>query len=323
MLKILVSIFFILLLQLSSQAQVTNLSGYWKFHLGDNKAWATPEFNDSEWERIYAPAAWEDQGFNGYDGFAWYRITFNGQRLSKNDTYFLNIGYIDDADEVYVNGRLIGFSGSMPPKFKTAYNKERKYPITSDIIDFKGENTIAIRVFDVTLGGGIIDGEIGIYKGARSHMLIDLEGLWDFGISRSGEQIKHQDDWQKIMAPGPWEYQGFYKYDGYGWYKKYFTVDDNLLASEEELVLILGRIDDFDTTYINGKAIGKTKDGQGYGISMSFTRLRVYSIPPGLLKNGIGNYIEVLVEDMGNTGGIYEGPLGITTKSNYERYYRY
>lgn len=304
-----------------SQSQVISLRGNWKFHIGDRSEWAVPEFKDDDWELIKAPSAWEDQGFNGYDGFAWYRITFNGQRLSKNENYYLNLGYIDDADEVYINGRLIGFSGYMPPKFKTAYNAERKYPIPNDIIDFKGENTIAVRVFDVTLGGGIIDGDLGIYKAPKSHMLVDLSGLWDFAISRNGLPIHYEKEWRKLMVPSPWEYQGFQKYDGFGWYRKIIEVPDEIIDNPD-LVLILGRIDDFDTAYINRKQIGKTKDNRAFGRSSSFSRLRVYDIPQGLLKKGANNIIEVLVEDIGNIGGIYEGPVGITTRANFDRYYR-
>lgn len=304
-----------------SEGQVINLRGNWKFHIGDRSEWAASDFNDEDWELILAPSAWEDEGFNGYDGFAWYRITFNGQRLSKNENYYLNLGYIDDADEVYVNGQLVGFSGYMPPKFKTAYNTERKYPIPNNIIDFKGENTIAVRVFDVTLGGGIIDGDIGIYKTPESHMLVDLSGLWDFALSRFGQPVRSEKEWIKLMVPSPWEYQGFQKYDGFAWYRKFIEVPDEIIDSRD-LVLILGRIDDFDTAYINGKQIGKTNDNRSFGMSSSFSRLRVYDVPAGLLKKGGSNTIEVLVEDMGNIGGIYEGPIGITSRTAYERYYR-
>ena len=106
----------------------------------------------ANWEKIYAPSPWEDEGFNGYDGFAWYRKKFDGKELSKDESYYLNLGFIDDCDEVYLNGVLIGFSGSMPPKFKTAFNNERKYPLSNESINFYGMNTLAIRVFDVTLG---------------------------------------------------------------------------------------------------------------------------------------------------------------------------
>jgi sialate O-acetylesterase len=93
-------------------------------------------------------------------------------------------------------------------------------------------------------------------------------------------------------------------------------------VKDVDLILLLGRIDDFDKTYLNGKLIGQTKDGRPYGDSHSFEELRAYKIPTGLLKTSGVNTIEVFVEDMGNIGGIYEGPVGITTTTIYERYFK-
>lgn len=304
----------------TSGAQVINLAGSWKFHIGDRQAWSSGDYNDDEWEYIVAPSMWEDEGFNGYDGFAWYRKKFDGRELSQNENYYLKLGYIDDADEVFLNGYLIGFSGHMPPKFKTAYNTERMYVIPNSLIDFNGQNTIAIRVFDVTLGGGIIDGQLGIYVGEKSRLLVDLQGLWDFSVSRWGNRVSDQVDWEKIMVPTPWEHQGFQRYDGFAWYKRTFATDKNLLANDGNLILLMGKIDDFDEVYVNGKLIGKTNDHRPFGMSQSYDKRRAYAIPKGLLKEK--NTIEVLVEDMGNIGGIYEGPVGITTRTLYERYIR-
>jgi len=50
-----------------------DLNGEWKFRIGDNKDWADPAFSDAGWTTIKAPGPWEDQGFRGYDGYAWYR----------------------------------------------------------------------------------------------------------------------------------------------------------------------------------------------------------------------------------------------------------
>ena len=301
-------------------AQVINLKGRWKFHVGDDASWSATKFNDSQWESIQVPSAWEDQGFNGYDGFAWYRIKFDGRRLDKDQVYYINLGFIDDADEAYLNGTFIGFSGQCPPKFKTAYNSERKYVLPSTLIDFAGENTLAIRVFDVGQGGGIVDGDIGIYsvsEGAR--LLIDLQGIWSFATSKRGERISSEGNWVNMMVPGPWEFQGYARYDGFGWYKRTFTVPSNF--TKEPLVLLLGKIDDFDKVFLNGTLIGSTNDGRPYGISRSFEKSRVYDIPQHLLKRTGTNTIEILVEDMGNVGGIYEGVIGITTRSNYVRYF--
>ncbi|MCU0420820.1 MAG: beta galactosidase jelly roll domain-containing protein [Cyclobacteriaceae bacterium] len=312
---------FLLLLQTPAFTQSIGLNGTWKFHIGDRAAWANPQFDDSEWEIIMAPSPWEDEGFNGYDGFAWYRKKFDGKRLDKNESYYLHLGYIDDCDEVYLNGNLVGFSGSMPPKFKTAYNNERKYNLSNDVINFDGQNVIAIRVFDVTLGGGIIEGKLGIFPAPKSRLLVDLQGLWQFYRTWEDEKPGDESDWKNILVPSPWEHQGYSKYDGNAWYKRVFSVSDALLAKEQDLVLLLGKIDDFDRAFLNGREIGKTNDGKRYGSSQSFATFRVYTVPAGLLKKG-SNTLEVLVEDMGNVGGIYEGPVGITTRDSYERYFK-
>lgn len=299
-------------------SQVIDLNGNWKFHIGDKADWASPSFDDSKWSSIRAPSHWEDVGYNGYDGFAWYRKKFSGSELSKDRSYYLGMGYIDDADEVYVNGKLVGFSGSMPPHFKTAYNNERKYQLPPDLINYSGDNIIAVRVFDVTLGGGIIDGSLGIFQ-TNKYLLFDLQGVWMFATSRKGEPIKRESDWQKIMVPADWEQQGYGGYDGFAWYKRTFMITATI--PNEPLLLLAGKIDDFDEVYINGQFIGKTNDHMPLGSSNSYQSQRVYSIPPYLLKKNGVNTIEILVEDIGVHGGIYEGVIGIVTKTNYERHF--
>jgi len=314
------ALFCLLLFAIPGLSQEINLNGSWKFHIDDKASWASPDFDDSDWESIYAPSAWEEEGFNGYDGFAWYRKKFDGRKLNKSGTYYMGLGFIDDADVVYLNGQLIGFSGSMPPKFKTAFNKERKYPIPSNVLNFEGENIIAIRVYDVIHGGGLIEGDLGIYRAEHSKLLIDLQGIWSFGKSWFGNPIKQESEWGKIIVPGAWENQGFPKYDGFAWYKRTFTVPEG--TSTNDLILLIGKIDDFDKVYLNGQLIGSTNDRRPYGSSESYSKSRAYKIPSKLLKTNGPNKLEILVEDMGNVGGIYEGPVGITTRSNYERYFK-
>lgn len=293
-------------------SQVINLSTKWKFQIGDNLSWASPTYNDTKWELIPAPAAWEDQGYHGYDGFAWYRVKFDGRKLNRESLYFVNLGYIDDADEAYLNGELIGFSGQCTPKFKTAYNSERKYHLPRHLVNYNGENTIAIRVFDGMLRGGITDGDLGIYRiSANTNLLIDLQGVWSFALSKNGERITDKSKWQHILVPSPWEFQG-YKYDGFAWYKKTFELPANF--TKADIVLLLGLIDDFDKVYVNGKLIGSTNDHKSFGRSSSYIQKRKYALPQEILIRNGTNTIEVLVEDMGNVGGIYEGLIGIALK---------
>ena len=100
--------------------QVLDLRGRWKFELGDDSAWANRDFDDSRWDVIQAPSPWADQGYPGYDGYAWYRKHFRGDDLFGDRPLYLRLGHIDDAGEVFLNGHMIGFVGSFPPNFASS-----------------------------------------------------------------------------------------------------------------------------------------------------------------------------------------------------------
>ncbi len=304
---------------------VISLEGRWKFNIGDGKEWGHPDFDDSNWETIPVPAMWENEGFHGYNGFAWYRKMFNGSYLTRNQPLFLFLGYIDDADEVYVNGNLVGKSGSFPPKFATAYKAFRKYMIPSSFINYNGNNLISVRVYDKYGEGGIVGGDVGIYtsKGIPN-MVMGLEGTWSFKAGDDPQwknRYYNDQDWEQIAVPSPWENQGFHRYDGFGWYRKTIRFTEDQL--DEPLALVLGKIDDFDQTFFNGKMIGSTNDGRSYGRSWSFSKIRVYDLPADLIKVGQTNTIAIRVMDIGNVGGIYDGPLGILPKSQVKRFLDY
>ena len=296
--------------ELFAQKKVMALHGNWKFRLGDNMSWADSEYDDRKWDEIYAPSEWENEGFNGYDGYAWYRKTIDGTSLLDRYELQLNLGYIDDSDQVFFNGQLIGYSGTFPPNFNTAYNAKRIYNIPQELIR-KGENVIAVRVYDTVLGGGIVSGKIGIYESeSSSERAMSLEGLWKF---REGDDLiwknnVYQDkDWSYLMTPGYWRYSGKRYFESFGWYRKRFSLPDRLKG--KELTLILGLIDDFDQVYFNGVLIGETNDGKGFGRSNSYVTLRIYPVPKELIRDKGENLIAVRVKDMGGEAGIYKGPL--------------
>ena len=307
--------------------RVLNLKGYWKFSIGDNKKWSDPKYIDRDWEEIKVPSNWEDQGFNGYNGYAWYRKTFDGTSLeNKHINYNLFLGHIDDVDEVYLNGHKIGFSGAFPPKFKTAYNAFRNYYIPKEYINFNGRNLLAVRVFDSEISGGIVSGDVGIYVNEQDRDLaVNLRGLWDFTIEEQIFRASTREDffdsekhlppadskWSKISVPGEWEHQGYNNFNGTAWYRKQFTIPKELEG--EDLVLVLGKIDDFDHTYLNGKWIGSTN---------YHDRLRIYTISSSMFKAGAVNILLVYVKDTQQRGGMYDGPIGIMKQAEFTRYYR-
>jgi len=80
--------------------RIKNLEGHWKFSIGERSEWVSSSYDDSQWETIQVPSSWEDQGFHGYNGFASYRKNFSLSKEQKGKTLYLNLGYIDDVDDI-------------------------------------------------------------------------------------------------------------------------------------------------------------------------------------------------------------------------------
>ncbi len=112
--------------------------------------------------------------------------------------------------------------------------------------------------------------------------------------------------WSKLSAPKQWEEQGLNGLDGTVWYRKTITLTAE--QAGKDAILWLGKIDDCDTTFINGVAIGNT---------CTYDKLRKYTIPGKLLKEG-KNVIAVKVLDTGGGGGIWgdAGDVKIETAVN-------
>jgi len=109
--------------------RIVRLNGDWKFSVGDSADWATPGFVDQEWATIHAPAEWQSEGYEGYNGYAWYRKTFVFPSGHDRDEVYLSLGRIDDVDQVYLNGKLVGGTGQFPPHYASAYDQARVYEV--------------------------------------------------------------------------------------------------------------------------------------------------------------------------------------------------
>lgn len=312
-------------LSASSYKQEIDLSGKWRFEIGDNPAYADPHFDDSSWELIQVPNMWENEGYPGYDGYAWYRIRFYLPTSLKDKSLCLQLGYIDDVDETYINGTHVGGEGEFPPHTETAYNMRRVYTLDNSLLQFGRENQIAVRVYDSQLGGGIVTGEVGIYSHQDMLKLkIDLSGEWRFRKNDSLEWAQPEwpdQKWETIQVPAYWEKQG-HNYDGIAWYRKTVTIPQSL--SDSKLILMLGQIDNIDEVYLNGTLIGRTgvfPEKDDPGLTRGFRGVeRAYFVPPGVIRFGKPNTIAIRVLDVHGVGGIYLGYVGFTTRKDYLKY---
>ena len=327
-----ISIFCFSVISQSVKAQedksfLVRLDGKWKFSINDSAKWAKTDFDDGSWESIKVPSAWEDQGFYGYDGYAWYRTSFSYTKDMRNKDLYLNLGYIDDVDQVFLNGKLIGFSGSFPPQFCTAFEARRKYPIPEEYLNVQGKNVIAVRVYNHQMAGGILSGDIGI---SSSNVKPDLSifGLWLFktGDNKVWKGLDFKDKlWKKIVVPGNWENQGYIDYDGFAWYRKHFLLPDELV--NQKLVLVVGKINNIEEVYINGVLIGSSgqmpEPNEKPKIEeQQDKKCHSYPVPENLIKPNKDNVIAIRVFNPQHRGGIVEGPVGFMKLGNFNRYFK-
>ena len=71
------------------------------FKTGDDINFAKPDFDDSQWQQIKSNVTWELQGFDGYNGFAWYRFHVTIPTAIKTnslwkDSLRIHLAKIDD-----------------------------------------------------------------------------------------------------------------------------------------------------------------------------------------------------------------------------------
>lgn len=301
-----------------------SLNRRWKFQIGNDSQYAAEDFNDSDWTLIRPGRSWERQGFPGYDGYAWYRIKFMLPEKLKNLSLSLDLGYIDDVDRVYVNGKYLGGKGSVDP-YSTAYNVRRMYPLPHSELKFDAENIIAVQVYDEEGDGGLVGGRAGIYAENRLMLTQDLSGDWLFtlGDNMDWKEPDFDDNhWGKVMVPATWADYGYPDYDGYGWYRKTFVPDPAL--KHDKLILMLGKIDDIDEVYLNGQRIGRTGrfPGELYADQNNsyFNQERFYYIIANSIKWDRPNVLAIRIYDVWQIGGIYEGPVGFISRDEYIKY---
>lgn len=166
--KISLSVACLFLLPFCLQSQSLILKDGWKIKTGDDMAWARPEYDDSGWKAIQPARVFETQGFEGYDGYAWYRLKFFLPSSLKEKSHLkesLNIflGKIDDADITYLNGVEIGRTGRLdndPKGYETEWQKDRNYtlPANHPALHWDADNVLAVRMDDANGGGGMWNG---------------------------------------------------------------------------------------------------------------------------------------------------------------------
>lgn len=115
----------------------------WKYHVGDDSAWANPQFDDSAWEKLdetfIKPDLLESPDWHGR---GWFRLHF---KVDENlaDKIFALIAGQRGATEIYLDGKKLAPFGEITDSEITEYNPAA-LPIPFHF-EKNGEHLLAVR----------------------------------------------------------------------------------------------------------------------------------------------------------------------------------
>lgn len=115
----------------------------WRYAIGDNPAWADPQFDDSNWETINIPTR-VDLGEGG--AYLWLRKRMLVPKSLEGQTIYLNLGKSPSDMDIYINGSLFEQYGAIPSPYSINQNSVSVKIIPSSLIK-NGEFFIAYRIW--------------------------------------------------------------------------------------------------------------------------------------------------------------------------------
>ena len=140
--------------------------------LGDSECYSTA-FNDSKWPTMNIPCLWESTSVRAFDGVVWFRKTIKITPAMAGKDLVISLGPIDDVDQTYFNGELIGSVDY--------YSTDRVYTVPAAKVK-AGKAVIAIRVYDNGGGGGIYGDskKLKFYTAGNEKAAVSLAGQWKY-----------------------------------------------------------------------------------------------------------------------------------------------
>ena len=141
----------------------------WRFQIdpkqeGEKAGWFRSDMDDSQWGTIRTDACWEEQGFgqvrfpengsDGYNGKAWYRVHTTIPESRKGQRIWLELGAVDESFTAWVNGKQCATFDYDKQPDKDAWQEPHLIDITN-AVRYGQDNLIAVEVVDLKGSGGI------------------------------------------------------------------------------------------------------------------------------------------------------------------------
>jgi beta-galactosidase len=133
------------------------------------------------------------------------------------------------------------------------------------------------------------------------------EGTWRFRFGDDPAwKLADFDDsgWDEVKLPASWrQHAGVAPENAFGWYRRKLAIPASMRG--KDLVLLVGKVDDSDETFVNGVKVGATGSLPPH-FETAWTVSRRYRVPASLLNRSGGDTIAVRVYNGSGDAGIYE-----------------
>ncbi|RKY22888.1 MAG: hypothetical protein DRP62_07050, partial [Planctomycetota bacterium] len=180
------------------------LEGKWKFRLDPNNTgvqdeWFNEDSNGANWTaEIELGKSWEEQGYSGYDDYAWYKKDIFIPAGWADSNVAIVVGGADDAYALYINGQYVASFGSMSSESTSVANTLtnsliRNYIVPGQLNDF------TFRVFDFWGDGGLSGSPIMLVQNGEPNSIDFIKNRLDaqsyYQIKAKPSQSKYYPNW--------------------------------------------------------------------------------------------------------------------------------
>lgn len=145
------------------------------------------------WQLTPIPDTWRSAppGVDDGRGFTWYRCWVKVPAAWEGREIALFVEPADDARQSFVNGALVGASGTFPPRYRSGLGEIGRYRLVPDRLRFGDWNVVAIRVY---YREGRTNFRLAPPVLLAGNDAIRMQGDWQF---RSGDDLS----WAPFVAP--------------------------------------------------------------------------------------------------------------------------
>lgn len=148
---------------------------------------------------------------------------------------------------------------------------------------------------------GVIDSLEQLDQNRIQNWYADLNSR-DQGVKNNWKSESLDDSgWDSMEIPGFWANSSIGDQNGIVWFRKHFQLSDQEAGKEAKL--LMGRIVDADSVFVNGTFVGNT--------TYQYPPRR-YHIPQGILKNGENTISVKILNERGRGGLVPDKPYELT-----------